>query len=44
MANEFKVKNGLVVSGSADIQNDLVVRGTLTVNEFHASTTTSSVI
>jgi len=29
MANEFRVKNGLIVSGSAEIQNDLVVQGSL---------------
>ena len=44
MANEFKVKNGLIVSGSADIEQDLRVRGTLTVDEFHASITSSSII
>ncbi len=44
MANEFKVKNGLIVSGSADIEQDLRVRGTLTVDEFHTSITTSSII
>jgi len=44
MANEFKVKNGLVVSGSAEIEQDLRVRGTLTVDEFHTSITTSSII
>jgi hypothetical protein len=44
MANEFKVKNGLIVSGSADFEQDLRVRGTLTVDEFHTSITTSSVI
>ena len=44
MANEFKVKNGLVVSGSADIEQDLRVRGTLTVDELHTSITTSSII
>ncbi len=44
MANEFKVKNGLIVSGSADFEQDLRVRGTLTVDELHTSITTSSVI
>ena len=44
MANEFKVKNGLIVSGSADFEQDLRVRGTLTVDEFHTSITTSSII
>ncbi len=44
MANEFKVKNGLVVSGSAEIQNDLIVQGTLTAKEIHTSIVTSSVI
>jgi hypothetical protein len=44
MANEFKVKNGLIVSGSADFEQDLRVRGTLTVDELHTSVTTSSVI
>ena len=44
MANEFKVKNGLIVSGSADFEQDLRVRGTLTVDELHTSITTSSII
>jgi hypothetical protein len=44
MANEFKIKNGLIVSGSADFEQDLRVRGTLTVDEFHTSITTSSII
>jgi ABC-type transporter Mla subunit MlaD len=44
MANEFKIKNGLIVSGSADFEQDLRVRGTLTVDELHTSITTSSVI
>jgi hypothetical protein len=44
MANEFRVKNGLVVSGSAEIQNDLIVQGTLTAKEIHTSIVTSSVI
>jgi hypothetical protein len=44
MANEFKIKNGLIVSGSADFEQDLRVRGTLTVDELHTSITTSSII
>ena len=44
MANEFIVKKGLIVSGSAEIEQDLRVRGTLTVDEFHASITTSSIL
>jgi hypothetical protein len=44
MANEFRVKNGLVVSGSAEIQNDLIVQGTLTAKELYISYVTSSVL
>ena len=44
MANEFKIKNGLIVSGSADFEQDLRVRGTLTVDELHTSITSSSII
>jgi len=44
MANEFKIKNGLIVSGSADFEQDLRVRGTLTVDELHTSITTSSIL
>jgi hypothetical protein len=33
MANEFQIKHGLIVSGSADIEQDLRVRGTLTVGD-----------
>ena len=44
MANEFQIKHGLIVSGSAEIEQDLRVRGTLTVDELHTSTTTSSVL
>ncbi len=43
MANEFKIKNGLIVSGSADFEQDLRVRGTLTVDELHTSITSSSI-
>ena len=32
MANEFKVKNGLYVSGSTTITNDTTIAGSLTVN------------
>jgi hypothetical protein len=42
--NEFQIKHGLIVSGSAEIEQDLRVRGTLTVDELHTSTTTSSVL
>jgi hypothetical protein len=44
MANEFKIKNGLIVSGSADFEQDLRVRGTLTVDELHTSITSSSIL
>ena len=44
MGNEFRIKNGLIVSGSAEFEQDLRVRGTLTVDEFHTSITTSSII
>jgi len=44
MANEFKIKNGLIVSGSAEIEQDLIVRGTLTVDELHTSITSSSIL
>jgi hypothetical protein len=44
MANEFKIKNGLVVSGSADFEQDLTVRGRLTADELHISIVSSSVL
>jgi hypothetical protein len=44
MANEFKIKNGLVVSGSAEIENNLTVRGTITADEYHVSVVSSSVL
>jgi hypothetical protein len=44
MANEFKIKNGLVVSGSAEIENNLTVRGTITADEYHISVVSSSVL
>ena len=44
MANEFKIKNGLIVSGSAEIEQDLIVRGTLTADEYHISVTSSSIL
>lgn len=43
MANEFKIKNGLIVSGSAEIEQDLTVRGTITADEYHVSVTSSSI-
>jgi hypothetical protein len=44
MANEFKIKNGLVVSGSAEIENNLTVHGTITADEYHISVVSSSVL
>ena len=44
MANEFKVKNGIIVSGSADIQNDLIVRGILTAKQIDLTVVSSSVL
>ena len=44
MANEFKIKNGLIVSGSAEITNNLTVNGTLTAEEYHISLVSSSVL
>jgi hypothetical protein len=44
MANQFKIKNGLVVSGSADIENNLTVRGTITADEYHITLVSSSVL
>ena len=44
MANEFKVKNGIIISGSADIQNDLIVRGILTAKQIDLTVVSSSVL
>jgi hypothetical protein len=44
MANEFKIKNGLVVSGSADFEQDLTVRGTITADQLIISIVSSSVL
>jgi len=44
MANEFKIKNGLVVSGSAEIENNLTVHGTLTADLVNISVVSSSVL
>lgn len=44
MANEFKIKNGLFVSGSAEITNNLTVNGRLTAEEYHVSFVSSSVL
>ena len=44
MANEFKIKNGLVVSGSADIEQDLTVRGKITADQLNISIVSSSVM
>ena len=44
MANEFKIKNGLVVSGSADIEQDLTVHGTITADQYNISIVSSSVL
>ena len=44
MANEFKIKNGLIVSGSAEVEQNLTVRGILTADEYHVSVITSSVL
>jgi hypothetical protein len=39
MANEFKIKNGLIVSGSTEIEQNLTVHGTLTA-QIHITGTT----
>ena len=44
MANEFKIKNGLVVSGSADIEQDLTVRGKIIADQLNISIVSSSVL
>ena len=44
MGQEFKIKNGLIVSGSAEITNNLTVNGTLTAEEYHISLVSSSVL
>ena len=44
MGNEFKVKNGIIVSGSAEIENDLIVHGTLTATQIDLTVVTSSVL
>jgi hypothetical protein len=42
--NEFKIKNGLVVSGSADIEQNLTVRGTLTADQYNVSIVSTSIL
>jgi hypothetical protein len=44
MANEFKIKNGLFVSGSAEITNNLTVGGTITADEYHITLVSSSIL
>ena len=44
MANEFKIKNGLIVSGSVDIEQDLTVRGTLTTDGLTGDVDYSNII
>ncbi len=44
MANEFKVKNGIIISGSADIEQNLTVRGTLTADRYDVSIVSSSIL
>lgn len=44
MANEFKIKNGLIVSGSAEIEENLRVRGTLTADQYNVSIFSSSIL
>jgi len=44
MANEFKIKNGLIVSGSVDIEQGLTVRGTLTTDELSGDVDYSNII
>jgi hypothetical protein len=42
--NEFKIKNGLIVSGSADIEQNLTVRGTLTADQYNVSIVSTSIL
>lgn len=44
MANEFKIKNGLIVSGSVDIEQNLTVRGTLTTDGLTGDVDYSNII
>ena len=44
MANEFQIKHGLVVSGSADIEQDLIVHGTITADQLNIAIVSSSVM
>ena len=44
MANEFKVKNGIIISGSADIEQNLTVRGTLTADQYNVSIVSTSIL
>ena len=44
MANEFKIKNGLVVSGSADVEQNLTVNGILTAKQYNVSLISSSIL
>jgi len=44
MANEFKVKNGIIISGSADIEQNLIVRGTLTADRYDVSIVSTSIL
>ena len=42
--NEFIIKNGLIVSGSAEIGDNLTIHGTLTANQYNVSVISSSVL
>lgn len=44
MANEFKVKNGIIISGSAEIEQNLRVRGTLTADQYNVSIVSTSIL
>jgi hypothetical protein len=44
MANEFKVKNGIIISCSADIEQNLTVRGTLTADQYNVSIVSTSIL
>jgi hypothetical protein len=44
MANEFKIKNGLIVSGSVEIEQNLTVNGTLIIDELSGDIDYSSII
>jgi hypothetical protein len=44
MANEFKVKNGIIISGSAEIEQNLTVHGTLTADRYDVSIVSSSIL